>query len=484
MIAAKPIRVLLIEDEDFDVHRVRKTVSIVQDEIVIQHVVSDGAAALELINANPYCIDVIIMDFQIAGGLMGEALIKRIKEIRESMAIIVITKMTMNINDIDFANNLLKAGAFWYCTKYPMDVIDYIYQPTDFILSIKNAYANSQLVELARNSNEKLDKSVAEQLHAKEIIGNSAVIQRVKREIQQYAAADVSVVIQGPSGSGKEIIAHNIHLQSNRRYESFIAINCGSLPFELIESEFFGFEKGSFTGAVKDKKGLFEVADKGTVFLDEVAELPLAAQAKLLRFLESGEIEKIGRSGKNTVDVRIIAATNKDLRLEVKEGRFREDLYYRLAVVSMQNPPLSERKEDIPLLLEHFTNVYAMNMKKSKPAFSDAALQMVLHYSWPGNIRELKNFSQRIMFAQKDILDAEDVALSLGIQQLGKQSDTELDEFFNPDRIISLHDYKERTVEKYVRFVLMHTKNDSDAAKKLGLAPSNFYRLCQQLGLK
>jgi DNA-binding NtrC family response regulator len=480
----RKINILLIEDEDFDVLRVRKTLSVVEDEIQIKDVVSDGSAALKMIEADPYRFDVVIMDFQIAGGLMGEALIRKIKEFRQSMEIIVITKMTMNINDVEFANGLLRAGAYWYCTKYPMDVVDYIYQPTDFILSIKNAYSTGLLVDVARESNEKLDKSVEERLHSKQLIGESTKILRLKEQIKQYAAANVSILIEGPSGSGKEIVAHNIHLQSNRKFESFIPINCGSLPFDLIESELFGFEKGAFTGALREKKGLLELAHKGTVFLDEVAELPLSAQAKLLRFLESGEIEKIGRFEKKTVDVRVISATNRDLKKEVKENRFREDLYYRLAIVNIQNPALSEREGDIILLLEHFLSIYSFNMNKRKPQISAAGLNLLEHYNWPGNIRELKSFTQRIMFLQKELLTDDDVKLALGLYDANTPAPNDIENFYDPANIVPLHVFKERTVKKYVSFILEHTKNDSEAAKKLGLAPSNFSRLCHQLGLK
>ncbi len=293
------IGVLLIEDEEFDVRRVRSTLKPFADQIQIREVVSNGDTALELLAQHNDQFDVIIMDLQIAGGVMGEALIRAIKRVAPSLQIIVITKMTVNITDFDFANRLLQAGAFWYCTKYPTDIEGYIYQPTDFILSIFNAYQRKRLEREHSRSEKKLLHNVEGMLSRTRILGISEQMQKVRAQIKQLAAIDATVLISGASGTGKELVAINIHYESKRKLENFIPINCGSIPHDLIESELFGYEKGSFTGASTSKRGLFEQANHGTIFLDEVAELPLSAQVKLLRVIQDGEIEKIGRSRKN-----------------------------------------------------------------------------------------------------------------------------------------------------------------------------------------
>ncbi len=478
------IKVFLIEDEEFDVERVRKTISLLPDEIEITDVVSDGAAAVAKVEKEPRANDVIIMDFQIAGGLMGEELIRKIKSIRSSIQIIVITKMTMNINDFDFANALLNAGAFWFCTKYPADVTEYIYQPTDFILSIKNAASAAKLEEEKRKSDSTLEKNIIEKLDEKQIIGISAPMVYLKEQIEQYAPSDANVLIIGESGTGKEIVANNIHLKSGRRFNSFVAINCGSLPSELVESELFGYEKGAFTGANKDKKGLLETADNGTVFLDEIGEMPLSSQSKLLRFLEQGELEKIGRTGKKIVDVRVIAATNKDLKQEVKKKNFREDLYYRLSVVPVYIPPLRDRREDIETLSDYFFSFFSRKMNRFVPNISRGAKNILLNSEWPGNIRELKSVVQRLMLLNKKDLNDMDVRFSLGMYPSLGEGKGELEDLFDQDNIQELKIIKDIVYRKYIRFVLLHSKNDSDAAKKLGVAPSNFFRLCQQLGIK
>src|SRR3970282_1968328 len=302
------VKVLLIEDEEYDVRRVQNTVKPFSERIKITDVVSNGEAALETVRKNKDNIDVIIMDFQIAGGLMGENLIKELKVIDESIQIIVITKMTINITDYNFANKLIKAGAFWYCTKYPGDIEEFIYQPTDFIMSLFNAFQKSRLEKERARSNQKFIRNVEDILIQKRIVGETEVIQNLKKEIKKCAESDFSTLIRGASGTGKELVAYNIHYSSPRRLENFIPINCGSLPNDLIESELFGYEKGSFTGAEKRKPGLFELAHKGTIFLDEITELPLNAQVKLLRVIQDGELEKIGRTEKEKVDVRIIYA--------------------------------------------------------------------------------------------------------------------------------------------------------------------------------
>ena len=485
MFTNKLINVLLIEDEEFDVKRVKKTLEAFSTQIRIEKVVADGTAAINTISSGDYDIDIAIMDFQIAGGIMGEELIRKLKEVDPSLQIIVITKMTINISDYSFANSLIQAGAYWYCTKYPGDIDEYIYQPTDFILSIFNAYQKKLLEKERLKSNEKIEKNIIDILHLRRLIGESETISMLKVDIEKCANSNVSTIIRGDSGTGKELVAYNIHYKSKRKYENFVPINCGSLPPELIESELFGYEKGAFTGADKKKPGLFELANKGTIFLDEITELPLPAQVKLLRVLQDGELQKLGQTEIVKVDVRVISATNKNIEEEVKAKRFREDLYYRLNVVSLFVLPVRERKDDIPFLLDYFLTDISIDMGKEKPKIEADAAEFFLNYSWPGNVRELKNVVQRLLFSGENIITLDVAERSTGLTSTVHDSN-EFDSisFPNPDEIISLKDMERLVREKYFNYVRETSSSDTEAANKLGLAPPNFYRMCKELGLK
>jgi len=475
------IKILLIEDEEFDVRRIRNTVK-PHAKIEIADVVSSGVEALNLLSRRKYYYDVVIMDFQIAGGLMGEELINAIKKIDAQIQIIVITKMTIHQTDFDFASRLIQAGAFWFCTKYPGDIEAYIYQPTDFILSIINAYEKKMLELQHMDSRQKLAKNVRDILQNKVIIGNSPAISKLKEQIQQFAQTNASVLIYGKSGTGKELVATNIHYQSSRSLENFIPINCGSIPRELIESELFGFEKGSFTGAQADRPGLFERANHGTIFLDEISEFPFSAQSKLLRVLQDGQIDKIGRKQSYAVDVRVISATNKDLDKMIADKEFREDLFYRLNVLQIYVPALEERREDIPVLVEYYLERYAGEMGRTAPSFETGALELLVNYSWPGNVRQLQNVVQRLLFLSKETISKEAVVNAIG------QKMTSLEQtpayHFSKERILSLKETETHFRREYIRFVRSHCRTDAEAAQKLDLAPPNYYRITKDLGLK
>jgi len=481
---ADEIKILLIEDEEFDVLRVRNTVSYYENRIKILNTVSNGRAALELVKENPDKFDVVIMDYQISGGLKGEELISEIKASDPFLQIIVITKMTINITDYNFANRLIKAGAFWYCTKYPGNIEEYIYQPTDFILSIFNASEKKKLEKLKLRSDKKLSQNIVNLLEIKRIIGESKPIQQLKENIDKYARSDVSILVNGPSGTGKELVAWNIHLKSNRKYENFVPINCGSIPDDLIESELFGYEKGAFTGAQTAKAGLFEQANHGTLFLDEVAELPLNAQVKLLRVIQEGEIEKIGRTKKISVDVRLIAATNKDLAGEVNAGRFREDLYYRLNVVPIDIVPLRQRGYDIVLLFEHFTAYFSQDMGLETPVLEEDAKDILLNYKWPGNVRELRNVVQRLVLNCTGKITAKDISNPMILRNHLIVKDETSFENMTFGQVLPYRDVERMFKKKYFEYVRSISSSDSGAAEKLGLAPSNYYRMCKELGLK
>lgn len=478
------INLMIIEDEEFDINRIQKTIEPFSNRMKIVKIFSDGNQAVNFIKKSEEEIDVVIMDFQIAGGLMGEDLIREIKKFRRSVQIIVITKMTINLTDYEFANSLIEAGAFWYCTKYPGDIDNLIYQPTDFVMSIFNAYQKKKLETEQLKSNEKIERNINDVLKQYRIIGESPSMMRLNEEIIKCANSEFCTLISGSSGTGKELVAYNIHYKSRRKSENFIPINCGSIPNDLIESELFGYEKGAFTGADKKKPGLFELANKGTIFLDEVTELNQQAQVKLLRVIQDGELEKIGRTEKVKVNVRVISATNKNIEEEVRAKRFREDLYYRLNVISLVIPDLQDRKEDIEILLDHFLSFYSLDMNIEKPRLSDTAFGILTNYKWPGNVRELKNVAQRILFSGEKIVDENTVIHSLG--GLNSRPDTEFTgvEFPKPEEIMTLKDFEKKVRANYFKYVRSNSASDTDAAQKLGLAPPNFHRMSRELGMK
>ncbi|MCB0744685.1 MAG: sigma-54-dependent Fis family transcriptional regulator, partial [Ignavibacteriae bacterium] len=333
-------------------------------------------------------------------------------------------------------------------------------------------------------SDNRLNKNIESLLEAKKIIGDSTPMQELKEHIIKYAKSDANILVNGASGTGKELVAWNIHLNSKRKYENFVPINCGSIPGELLESELFGYQKGSFTGAGANKQGLFEIADHGTLFLDEVAELPHSAQVKLLRVIQEGEIEKIGRTTKISVNVRIIAATNKDLVSLVGEGKFREDLYYRLNVVPIDVVPLKYRGDDILLLFNHFLEYFSIDFEINKPTLDDEAEKVLLNYKWPGNVRELRNVVQRLVLNSNGTITAKEISNPMILRNHRMNIENKNLDTMNFDKVVPLKEIEKEFRTKYIKYVKGISSSDSSAAEKLGLAPSNFYRMCKELGLK
>jgi two-component system response regulator AtoC len=476
------IKVLLIEDEEFDVRRIKSTIDPFRERISIKEIVSTGEDAIAAVEGRgPY--DVAILDYQISGGLYGERLVKRMKSIDPSLQIIVITKMTINQTDLHFANQMMASGAYWFGTKYPSDIEDYIYQPTDFILTIMNAAEKKKLDEDRLRSQNRLDRKIDRIVQERPLLGESPVILKVKEHIAKFAATNANVLISGESGSGKELIARNIHYQSARKYENFVTVNCAAIPDELIESELFGFVKGAFTGAQEDKAGLFEQANNGTIFLDEISELPYQAQAKLLRVLETGEMDKIGRKKSHKVDVRVISATNKNLKDLMKSNHFREDLYYRLNILRIQAPALRERTEDIRILINYFVQHHCRDLSITIPKITDSSWSLLQHYHWPGNVRQLKNVVQRMVILSNDRITKDVVNMALDLQNQDPISSL-VNPVFSTENILPLREVEQNFRKQYFEFVRQHSKTDTEAAGKLGLAPPNFYRMCKELGLK
>lgn len=477
----KLINLLIIEDESYDVNRIKRTLAPFSDRLIIKKVVADGQSALAFLADREEEYDVVIMDYQIVGPLTGEKLIQKIKTVDPYIQIIVITKMTINMTDFDFANKLIEAGAMWFCTKYPSDIKEYIYQPTDLLLSILNAYEKKRLKLEKSKSNSQLNKTIDNTLGMKKIIGDSPLVTKLLKQIEKAAQQDATVLISGASGTGKELVATHIHYLSKRKYENFVTINAGGIPQELIESELFGFEKGSFTGALNAKKGLFEIANHGTIFLDEISELSMSSQVKLLRVLQDGELDKIGRTERVKVDVRVISASNFNLEKAIEEKRFREDLFYRLNVVYIHIPSLRERIEDIPVLVNYFVGKYCEEMSISLPEIRSEALEVLMSYEWPGNIRELQNVIQRVLISCDGEIKKDDLLNVLSPQKVGAISGPE---FWFGDKVLAWKEMENIFRWRYFNYVKSKTKSESEAARQLGIAPSNFYRMCNKLGIK
>jgi two-component system response regulator PilR (NtrC family) len=338
---------------------------------------SSGAEGLELARAMPF--DAAIVDIMMPG-LDGIATLDELKRIDEDLAVVIITAYA----SVESAISAMKNGAFDYITKP--------FKNDEVLVVIRNAIERRRLV----NENRALRQNIQERYHKfGSIIGKSRRMRQVFDLIIQAAPSRSTILIQGESGTGKELVARAIHANSSRSDRSFITVNSGNLPADLLESTLFGHVKGAFTGAVYPKKGLFDLADKGSIFFDEIGNVPLETQAKLLRVIQERDFMRLGGMETIKVDVRIIAATNVDLRQMMEEGRFREDLFYRLHVISIQLPTLRERKDDIPLLAQHFLGKYGEENKKADLELTPDALDLLTAYDWPGNVRELENVIER-----------------------------------------------------------------------------------------
>ncbi|HHI98017.1 MAG TPA: sigma-54-dependent Fis family transcriptional regulator [Thermodesulfatator atlanticus] len=354
-------------------------------------VAHDGAEGISRLNENFY--DVVITDLSMPK-VSGLKVLEHIVENTPETICIILT----GFGSIKSAVEAIKLGAYDYLTK-PIAL-------EELLLTIEKALETRQL----RRENEYLRRKLWQEWGYGEIIGKSKAMRRVFALIEKVADTESTVLILGESGTGKELVARAIHAASDRREGPFIPVNCGAIPEELLESELFGHEKGAFTGAIKTRIGRFELAHGGTIFLDEIAEMSPKLQVKLLRVLQERTFERIGGTKPIKVDIRVIAATNKDLEKEVKEGRFREDLYYRLNVIPIKLPPLRERLEDIPLLVEHFLARFSNRKKEPVQGISKEALECLMKHDWPGNVRELENVIERmVILSNGSQLTLEDV---------------------------------------------------------------------------
>ena len=381
-------KILVIEDEAA-IRRVLVKILSEENEAYTVDEAEDGLSGIEKIKNDDF--DLILCDIKMPK-MDGVEVLEAVKKIKPEIPIVMIS----GHGDLDTAVNTMRLGAF-----------DYISKPPDLnrlLNTVRNALDRKELVV----ENKILKKKVSQKY---EMIGESEAISQIKEIIDKVAPTDARVLITGPNGTGKELVAHWLHQKSERAKGNLIEVNCAAIPSELIESELFGHVKGAFTSANKDRAGKFEAANGGTIFLDEIGDMSLSAQAKVLRALQESRVQRVGSDKDIKVDVRVVAATNKNLKKEIDEGRFREDLYHRLAVILIKVPALNERRDDIPLLVEHFSEKIANEQGTAKKKFSDKAIKLLQEYDWTGNIRELRNVIERLIILGGAEVSEQDVKL-------------------------------------------------------------------------
>jgi len=383
-----PAKILIVDDEESMLFFLSEMVA---KEGYQYKTAVNGEKALRLLHTEPF--DLVILDYNMPGR-NGLDTFKEMSENHPDLVAIMITAFGNN----NLAMDAMAHGVFDYFTK-PFDI-------GEMRVVIRRCLERARLQREIRGLRQALEEAIP----AGRILGKSRAIKDLLERVERVADNDVSVLLLGESGTGKELVGQALHYNSSRKLGPLIKVNCSAIPQELLEAELFGHEKGAFTGAVKRKRGKFELADSGTLFLDEIGDMPLAMQSKILRVIQEEELVRVGGEAVIPIDIRLITATNKNLHQAVADGEFREDLYYRLNVVSLQLPPLRERKEDIPILARHFLRVYNEKFKKDLQGISPEGLDLLTHYSWPGNIRELENVIQRgIVLAYDPVLDRKEL---------------------------------------------------------------------------
>ena len=447
-------RILIADDESM----IRDSIAeFLRSEGYETQTASDGESALEIVkNGN---IDILISDVRMPG-MDGIQLIKQINTYASDTLVILMTAFA----SVETAVQALRSGA-----------ADYMLKPLDFdelALRVNSLIERKSLIRENKYMREVIDRS----FNFSFIIGESAAMKAVYRTIEKVGPSRSTVLVTGPSGSGKELIARAVHQRSDRKNKPFVAINCGSIPEALFESELFGHKKGSLTGAVNDHDGHFVLANNGTLFLDEIGELPLSMQVKLLRVLQEGEVKPVGAQKGSQVNVRIIAATNRKLEVEVEEGRFRDDLFYRLNIIRINAPGLEERKEDIPLLARYFLERYNTELRTSVKGISGEAMAMLMAHEWKGQVRELENVLERaVLLTDHDFIQPEDLPFSKVID-VTKQVEL-------PDQT-SLNNVVSAFERQYIQHMLKNFDgNRSETARALNIDPSTLYRKMEKLGI-
>ena len=445
-------KILIIDDEP----GIRETLgAVLKDEGFAVEVADSGELGLEL--ARKHDFGCILLDIWLGKGIDGLEVLEILKSEANEASVVMIS----GHGNIETAVKSTKLGAF-----------DFVEKPLSLdrtVVTVKNALRQREL----ERANARLQAELAEQY---EMVGESVAMRALRKQIAIVAPTDGRVLISGESGTGKELVARAIHLQSRRKAAPFIEINSAALPEELVESELFGYAKGAFSGAVKAKKGKFEIADGATLFLDEIGDMSARVQAKMLRVLEEQRFEPVGSNTPVTVDVRVISATNKPLDDLIDNGNFRSDLFYRLNVIPFQVPPLRERKEDIPILVSHFNQRFSRDYGRAPKEFSDDAMEALRFHDWPGNVRELKNIVERIV-----IMNTGRSVTAASLPVFERVSSSEATNFRFPN-------FKEAT-DAYQREFIIRKLAESEgnvarAAEEMGVDRSHLYRRMRNLGIK
>jgi DNA-binding NtrC family response regulator len=455
-------QLLVVDDEPASRYGIKKALT--PFKLTIQEA-SEGKQALEMISQlNP---DLVILDINLPG-MDGLAVLAEATQLNHSPLVIVITAYGSE----KIAVEAMKRGAYDYIAK-PFEI-------EDLRLTVARALEKLQLKE----ENLQLRSELEKRSGIGRILGQSAAMRKVFDLIEKVSQSDITVLIQGESGTGKELVAREIHHRSSRFSKPFITMNCAALPENLIESELFGHEKGAFTGAVKQRKGKFELAHEGTIFLDEIGDMSLNTQAKVLRVLQEKKFERLGGNETLEVDARIISATHKDLLMEMEKGNFRQDLYYRLKVIDIVIPPLRERREDIPILVEHYIREFSERHNKTVEGIDPDALKQIMEFHWPGNVRQLVNILERaVVLASRRILRTEDLPEDLNLRSGFNEGF--LDELMH----LPFKDAKERItthfMKEYLRRKLHNNQgNISHTAAELGIHRQSLQMMLRRLGIK
>src|SRR4030043_182525 len=415
--------------------------------------IGDSLEASKILKKEEF--DVIVTDLKMKG-LKGLDLLEEAKKVAPLTPVIIITAF----GTVESAIKAMKMGAYDYITKP--------FQMDELVITVKKALEN----RLLKREVVRLKKEVESRYHFHNLIGKSPSMLKIYDLIERISHTSSSVLITGESGTGKELVAKAIHYNGVRKGGPIIAVNCAAIPETLLESELFGYKRGAFTDAKSDKKGLIFEANEGTLFLDEITEMPLTLQAKSLRVIEEREVRPLGDTKSYPVHVRVISTSNRDIESSIQQGRFREDLYYRLKVIDIDMPALRERKEDIPILVQHFIQKFSKELKKAVSGVSGDALKILLNYPWPGNVRELENIIQRaITLSQHEVISPEDLPASIIQKADEKLFEKAMEEKFTLDQL----------EKEYIRRVLIETGgNKSKAAERLGLDRKTLYRKLQE----
>lgn len=448
-------KILIVDDDD--AHRMMLKATLSADGYQIEEA-DDGDEAIRMVGEGFY--DLIMLDLKMKN-IHGIQALQQIKKISPAIPVLIMTAYA----SVQTAVEGLKLGAFDYLNK-PLDM-DEVREKIREALSADHVYL----------AGDALKEGLPQEFDFSDIIGNSKKMRDLFEILMMVAPSDATALILGESGTGKELIADAIQRNSLRADKPFVKLNCAALPENLLESELFGHEKGAFTGAASRRQGRFELADQGTIFLDEIGDMSLATQSKILRVLQEGEFERLGGDNSLHVDVRVIAATNKDLEKEVQKGNFRQDLFFRLGVVPIEIPPLRERKEDIALLAEHFLKQFAQKNQRLIKGFSPAAIDLLMRYHWPGNVRELENVVERAVILSRDAMITPQ-ALPLAFKQLGEEtSDNDMDKLVG-------RSLKEVEKELILKTLEETGHNITRTAEILGITRRGLQYKLKELGIK